>query len=66
MAYVASAACAAAIAAGSIYGHEFGHRVSGPLLGIIAAVNTAAIGAVCVGTLIEQLKRLLAVRRKQP
>ena len=53
----------AVVGLGLKYGYDFGHEISGRLMGIVLAVNTALCGSMMVSAVVDQLQRRLAARR---
>lgn len=52
----------AAAIGGAVWGFDFGVQVSGPLLGLLAAVNGAAFAAVLAGAAVSRAQALLGRR----
>ena len=52
------AAYGAAIVAGLKYGYDFGKQISGPILGVVLAINGALFCSIVVGVLVEWLRQL--------
>lgn len=51
---------AVAVVLGLRYGYAFGQEISGPVLGVVLAVNTAIFGAMGVTALVDLTQRLRA------
>ncbi|KNZ32845.1 MAG: hypothetical protein AD742_09015 [Methylibium sp. NZG] len=62
------AAYGAAIVAGLKYGYDFGKQISGPILGVVLAVNGALFCSIVVGMLVDRLQQLRGgdARRRDP
>ena len=58
-------ACLAAGAVGLVYGFEVGQRVAGFWLGLVMALNAAALGALLAGSLVDRLLRWMAPRQRE-
>jgi len=63
---VALIAYALAIGAGLKYGYDFGVQISGTILGVVLAINSAVFCSIVVGMFVEQAQRALDKRGAGP
>ena len=57
-------AALAAGAVGLVYGFEVGQRVAGFWLGLVMALNAAALGALVAGSVMDRLLRRIGPRQQ--
>jgi hypothetical protein len=55
----------AAAIGGAAWGFDFGLQVSGPLLGLVAAINGAAFAAVLAGAAVNRTRSLFGRRPRE-
>jgi hypothetical protein len=55
---------AVAVLLGLGYGYAFGAQVSGPVLGVVVAINAAVFGALCITAVVDLADRLRSAVRQ--
>jgi len=56
----------ATVGVGLKYGFDFGQEISGTVLGVVLAINTAVFGAIMVGMIMDWVFKPRGVQRAKP